>query len=128
YTSVFRYGENNYPVWIIRNGLNDNKQNTSTTFESVSGNQNGAVPYEVFAVDPDDDTTWPEGVTKPDPGDSLDPYILATLSDGTYGGPQTKDKISGGTISFKADQDVSGADLYYVVTQTKPTDYAQYEK
>jgi hypothetical protein len=109
--SVFNLeGSNEPPVWIIRNGVNDEAQNDDTDFTSFnrlsSANGNGAVRYKVAAKTPAE-------------GSAL------TVSDGVFEGPWTSTTPK---ISFTTGGYTGTAEVYYTVVEAGkgPPDYSAY--
>jgi hypothetical protein len=101
--SVFTLSGNNAPVWIIRNGINDQAQNDQTDFTSLgngSANGNGAVSFVVTAGNPGD-------------GDNPNPngeYLL--IRDGAFKGPASSKKPD---ISFTTEGYTGNGTVYYAV-------------
>ncbi|MDR2741370.1 MAG: hypothetical protein LBB98_04360 [Treponema sp.] len=94
------------PVWIIRNGINDEAQNTSTDFarfgEEAGANGNGAVTYMVAADGPED----PDN---PQAGD-------LAIRDGKFKGLD-KDDPTKGDIEFITTGYEGTAEVYYAVVE-----------
>jgi hypothetical protein len=101
--SKFNLDGSNVPVWIIRNGVNDDAQNTDTNFNNFAtagstANGNGAVAYVVTADKPKDPTN-------PQTGDLV-------IRDGKFVGPSTSEVPE---ISFITGGYEGAAEVYYAV-------------
>ncbi|MDR2743319.1 MAG: exo-alpha-sialidase, partial [Treponema sp.] len=98
------------PVWIIRNGVNDEPQNESTNFtrfgNEVNYNGNGAVRFVIAPKTPDD-------------GSELE------ISNGVFVGPSTSTTPD---ITFTTDGYEDSAEVYYAVVEKGHTpDYSDYK-
>ncbi|MDR2070820.1 MAG: hypothetical protein LBP81_05335 [Treponema sp.] len=115
--SAFNLEGSNEPVWIIRNGVNDEAQNDDTDFTSFNrlfsetvrtpnANGNGAVRYKV-------------AVKTPAAGSAL------TVSGGVFEGPWTSTTPK---ISFTTGGYTGTAEVYYAVVEAGkgPPDYSAY--
>jgi hypothetical protein len=100
--SKFDLSGNNTPVWIIRNGVNDEAQNSATDFKQFGNNQkvngNGAVSFVVKADTPDPN--------KPKDGDLV-------IKDGEFKGPASSCTPE---VTFTTSGYTGEASLYYAVT------------
>jgi hypothetical protein len=97
FTSVFNLDGSNVPVWILRNGVNDEAQNGSTNFAEAwdgTANGNGAVAFAV-----------PENLTVPEP-DTLE------IKDGEFRGPGNAEEPY---IKYVTGNYTGNAEVYYAV-------------
>ncbi|MDR2742946.1 MAG: hypothetical protein LBB98_12450 [Treponema sp.] len=119
FKSVFNLSGNNVPVWIIRNGINDEAQDGDTDFTAFHNiknpgtgtpNGNGAVRYTIDVRPPDDKSTL-------------------KISNGVFVGPSNSMKPE---IGFTTSGYAGKAEVYYAVVPhtdaSSPPGYSAYTK